>query len=163
MAAIAGAERLAERIGWQSIGDFRSMRRADACQFDAPSQAYPARPLRIISGFRLIVVLGVLTILVGLSLPRALGRTAVARVLADIEAIDQVGAALSLKHADHRATDAPPEHWIADLGEIARILPGGRLPPGLVLAHDRLVDQRGQRYVLIPETLTSPAMLTRDW
>jgi hypothetical protein len=120
------------------------------------------RKRRGITVFTSIVSIMALAALVGFAMPGSKGRVAVARETADVDAIEQVSATLSLAHIDHRATDAPHRHWISEVSHIAPIMRGGRLPDGLAIVAGKIEDRRGHRYTLTAETLNSPALLTRD-
>jgi type II secretory pathway pseudopilin PulG len=110
----------------------------------------------------LIVVIVIVSILVGVALPRYFDHSSRAKESADVGAIAAISTALKLAYMSHRMTEAPAALWIDDVDDIPAIMSDGVLPDGITIAAGKLVDQRGNTYTLTAESAASAAMITLD-
>lgn len=117
------------------------------------------QPRRGFTLIELIAVVVVLAILSAVALPRFFDHGDAARDAADDGALGGIRTALQMAHMQHRMDDAPASAWVTDLADVAPVMQTGALPEGMSISGNRLIDQRGNRYQLIPETATEPARL----
>jgi len=116
--------------------------------------------MRLARGFTLIelvAVLVVLAILAGVALPRYFNRGDQAKQAADEQVLAVINTALVQKYTANRMNSAPSNQWITQMSQVASVLQFDSLPSGTHLSGNDFVDQRGNRYVLTPETETSAA------
>lgn len=107
----------------------------------------------------LIVVIVVLAILSGAAIVRYYDYTDKARESADAGALGGINEALNQKYLANRMADAPQSAWVTLPAHVALALEFDALPFGIVINNGEFVDQRGNRYELIPETVSSPARI----
>jgi prepilin-type N-terminal cleavage/methylation domain-containing protein len=107
----------------------------------------------------LIVVIVVLAILSGAAIVRYYDHAGKAKDAADAGALGGINEALNHKHLANRMADAPQSAWVTLPAHVAPALEFDALPFGIVIQNGEFVDQRGNRYQLIPETATSPARI----
>jgi prepilin-type N-terminal cleavage/methylation domain-containing protein len=107
----------------------------------------------------LIVVIVVLAILSGAAIVRYYDYTDHARHAADAGSLGGINEALNQKYLANRMADAPQSAWVTLPAHVAPALEFDALPFGIVIDNGEFVDQRGNRYELIPETVSSPARI----
>lgn len=107
----------------------------------------------------LVAVLVVLAILAGVALPRYLNRGNEAKESADEHVLAAINTALIQRYTNNRVNDAPSGQWITQMAQVPAVLQFDALPSGTRINGTEFIDQRGNRYVLTPETATSAARI----
>lgn len=102
----------------------------------------------------------VLAVLSGIAIPRYFDYRDRAMDAADEAAIGGIETMFAEAYTRHRALESPISERITSLSQIAGYMETNELPAGLSLDGAQLVDQRGYRYELTPETAGDPARLT---
>lgn len=107
----------------------------------------------------LIVVIVVLAILSGAAIVRYYDYGEKAKQSADMGSLGAINEALNQRYLAHRLHDVPQASWVTLPAHVAPALEFDALPNGITIDDAQFVDQRGNRYDLIPETATSPARI----
>lgn len=110
----------------------------------------------------LIAVIIILAVLAAVALPRYFDYSSQARDSADVGSLGGITTALQLAYLDHRQRDAPSGEWITNVADIADVMHTGQLPEGVTIDSGQLVDQRGNRYDFIAETISAAARIEFD-
>jgi prepilin-type N-terminal cleavage/methylation domain-containing protein len=108
----------------------------------------------------LIVVIVVLAILAGAAIVRYYDYGDRAKTSADMGALGGINEALNQRYLAHRMSDSPSTVWLTLPAHVAPALEFDVLPAGITIQGDRFVDQRGNQYEFIAETLDAPARIT---
>lgn len=115
------------------------------------------RAFTLVELIAVIVLLGILSLV---ALPRYFDWSDEARESADRGALGGIRTALNAAYVKHRVELAPPTDWVTSANDVAATLVSDELPAGITIDAGELVDQRGNRYAIDPETSAKPATLT---
>lgn len=105
----------------------------------------------------LIVVIVLLALLAGFAMQKYINYTSQARESSDRSSIAAIQSALSYAFVDHRLQGTAPGSWITTVGGIASTMDPPMLPNGIVISGSQLVDQRGNFYDFVAESVSGPA------
>ena len=111
----------------------------------------------------LIAVVVILAVLAGVALSKMFDFGTDAHESADAGVLGGYAAAFNDVYLQHRMSGAPSSQWITDMSQLQSVLESEMIPTGIVItgtgASARLIDQRGNQYELVPETIDEPARL----
>lgn len=108
----------------------------------------------------LIAVIVVLAVLAGVAVPRYFDHADRARESADEAAISAIQSALNLVFLNNQLDGSPSASRITTIEQIPTIMESGELPYGIRAEQAGLIDQRGNLYLLVPESEEDPARIT---
>ena len=107
----------------------------------------------------LIVVIVVLAILAGAAIVRYYDYGEKAKLSADLGSLGALNEALNQQYLAHRMNGTAAAGWITLPAHVAPALQFDALPSGIRIDSNQFVDQRGNRYDLIAETVSAPARI----
>lgn len=117
------------------------------------------RPRPGFTFIELVAVIVVLGILAGVALPKYISYRDKANKSADEASLAGIRSALNDRYMSNRSNDASSTSWVTEATQVAAVMEGGKLPDGITLNGAMLQDRRGNTYVFVAETATTPAKL----
>jgi len=116
-----------------------------------------SRNHRAFTLIELVAVMVVLAVLSAVAIPKYFDYADKARESADKASIAAIETALGNAQVQHRIDGAPNSQWVTNVSMIAPLMETNELPSGITISGNFLKDQRGNTYLLIAETKTTPA------